>query len=83
MEVISCVVGIRMAIPTTLPSAGRVEFPIMNLEIVVRIPADGESCVIHYCRIVTRFEFDAEFEMVACVRDGGFSDLVCRTEPGL
>lgn len=83
MEVVSTVVGIWMSIPTTLPSARCVGLSIMDLEIVVRVPANGEARVVHQRRITTRSKSDAEFEMSTGICNDSSLDLVCRTEPCL
>jgi len=43
VEVASCVAGIRVAVPPTLPGALGVRLSILNLEVVIRVPTDSQD----------------------------------------
>jgi len=69
MEVVACVVGVRVPIPPALPDAVRTHFLIVHGEIVVAIPADLEPSV-GFGRIILAGEVDAKVE-------SGFHDDPC------
>lgn len=83
MEVVSCVVGIRVAIPPAFPGALGVRLSIMNLGIVVCVPPDSQDRPADSRWIVRRHECNMNFEVTTSVRDSRLFDLLCRSETRL
>ena len=83
MEMVPCIVRIRVAVPPTLPGVVRVLLSIVEFEVVVRVPTDRQLRLVDGCREVRRGKDDVEFQMAACIRDGRSGDLPRRLEPRL
>ena len=46
MDVVARVVEVRMPIPSALPGVRRVDLSVVDREVVVRVPADSQGCVV-------------------------------------
>jgi len=46
MEVVACIVGVRMPIPSAFPAVLRMDLSMVEFELVVRVPADSQGCVV-------------------------------------
>jgi hypothetical protein len=46
MEVVARIVGVRMPIPSAVPGVLRMDLSIVDSEVVVRVPADSQGCVV-------------------------------------
>ncbi len=76
MEMVSRIVGVRVAVPPALPGALGMHLSIVDFEVVICIPANGKRRFVDGRWIVRRCEPDVQFEMTARVRDGRLFDLV-------
>ncbi len=83
MEMVPCIVGVRVSIPPALPGVVRILLSIVDFEIVVRVPTNSHSCLVDGFGIVHWCECDTEFEMPTCVRDDCLFDLLCRLQARL
>nr|WP_304449524.1 hypothetical protein [Halomarina sp. PSRA2] len=83
VEVVSCIVGVRMTIPATVPGTFGMYLSIVNFDVVVRIPANTQSSLFDRLGIVRRCEYNTEFEMTTPIRDGRLCDLTRCLEPCL
>jgi hypothetical protein len=46
MEVVARIVGVRMPIPSAFPGVLRMDLSIVDLEVVVRVPANSQGCFV-------------------------------------
>lgn len=80
MEVVPCIVRIRVLVPPALPGVVRMLLSIVRSEVVIRVPTDRQLRRVDRCRVVRRDQGDLQLEMAACIRDGRLRDLPRRLE---
>nr|WP_321163587.1 hypothetical protein [Halorubrum sp. BV1] len=80
MVVVSCVVRVRVTIPAAFPLGVLVDLAVVNLTIVVRVPAHEESGFFDVGWIVGIRELYSKYEMAFSVRDRRVCNLSCGFE---
>lgn len=80
MKVITSVMEIRMSIPPALPVATTTGFPVVDLEVIIGVPANREGRCQYSLGIVRSGKLDPKFEMTVGVRDGRPLNLLCGVE---